>query len=232
MGDNQGYKQYINYFKKWDGAAMLGGIMMVVGFLLLWLGRGFVSYIFMIIGLVFGLGIFLYGSIGRKHEADFQSEIEHHAEKITFRELEEDPQFRYRVPKGTIEERVFEGFDLHEGLYIKQMKNAALCSSEYTYAKMLFLNDGFYIKRLCFSFVSDRKELSVFDIPYHTLEDISIQRERKTTTTINGKKLLVKTCFLCLTYHEGEKLLLPCKDDIYADEFVEDIKRKYMQPKG
>lgn len=229
MNEKNGYKQYINYFKKWDGAAMLGIIMMVVGFLFLWLGWSFTSYILMIIGLVGGLIVFLYGSIGRKHEADFQNEIAHHVEKLSFRELEEDPHFRGRVPKEKIEERVFEAFDLHDGLYIKPMKNASLCSSDYTYAKMLFLNDAFYIKILSFSFVSDQKETATYDIYYETLEDVTVERDRKTVTTVNNKKFLAKTCFLCLTYDGGKQLLLPAKDDIYTDEFAENLKRKYIE---
>ena len=182
MEENKGYKQYINYFKKWDGAAMLGGCMMVVGFLILWLGLGwgFITYLLMLVGLFGGLAVFLYGSIGRKHESDFQAEVAHRAETITFRELEEDPHFRRRVPKEKIEERIFEGFDLHDGLYVKPMKNAALCSSDYTYAKMLYLNDAFYIKVLAFSFISDKKELSAHEIYYDSLEDVTVERDRKT----------------------------------------------------
>lgn len=231
MEENKGYKQYVNYFKKWDGAAMLGGGMMVVGFLLLWLGWSYASYILSVIGLFGGLAIFLYGSIGRKHEEDFQNEVAHRAETITFRELEEDPHFRHRIPKEKIEERIFEAFDLHDGLYVKPMKNAALCSSDYTYAKMLYLNDAFYIKTLAFSFISDKKELSVHEIYYDSLEDVTVERDRKTITTVNNKRFLAKTCFLCLTYDGGKQLRLPAKDDIYTDEFAEALKRKYIEKK-
>ena len=233
MGEKQGYKQYINYFKKWDGAAMLGSIMMVVGFLILWLGLGwgYITYLLMMVGLFGGLAVFLYGSIGRKHEADFQAEVAHRAETITFRELEEDSHFRRRVPKEKIEERIFEAFDLCDGLYVKAMKNAALCSSDYTYAKMLYLNDAFYIKTLAFSFISDKKELSVHEIYYDSLEDVTVERDRKTITTVNNKRFLAKTCFLCLTYDGGKQLRLPAKDDIYTDEFAETLKRKYIEKK-
>ena len=231
MEENKGYKQYINYFKKWDGAAMLGMIMMVIGFLFLWLGWSFLSYILMIVGLVGGFVIFLYGSIGRKHEDDFKKEIEQRAESINFRELEEDSQFRSRVPKGNIEERVFEAFDLCDGLYIKPMKNAKLCSSDYTYAKMLFLNDAFYIKTLSFSFISDKKETATYDIPYDSLEDVTVERDRRTMTTLNNKKIMAKTCFLCMTYDGGKQLRLPANDDIYTDELAEAFKRKYIEKK-
>ena len=229
MEENKGYKQYVNYFKKWDGAAMLGGIMMVVGFLLLWLGWSFASYILSIVGLFGGLIVFLYGSIGRKTEADFQSEIAHRVEKMHFREFEEDPHFRGRIPKDKIEERVFEGFELYDGVYAKAMKNANLCSSEYTYAKLLTLNDAFYIKTMAFSFVSDKSEAATYDVPFAALEDATVLRERKLITTANNKKVMAKTCFLCLTYDGGKTLLLPAKDDIYTDEYADNLKRRYIK---
>ena len=231
MEENKAYKLYINYFKKWDGAAMLGIIMMVVGFLLLWLGWSYFSYLLSIVGLFGGLGIFIYGSIGRKHEDDFKKEIEQRAESINFRELEEESRFRGRVPKGKIEERVFEAFDLCDGIYIKPMKSANLCSSDYTYAKMLFLNDAFYIKTLSFSFISNKKEAATYDIPYDSLEDVTVERDRRTMTTLNNKKILAKTCFLCLTYGGGKQLRLPASDDIYTDEYAESLKRKYIEKK-
>ncbi len=225
MNNRKNFRNYINYFKKWEGMGALGIGMMAVGFLLLWLGFSFLSYILAIIGMVGGLGVFLYGSIGRAHEADLQSDIRHRAETIRFGELEEDPHFRRRVPKTLDEEQVFEGYVVRDGIYLKKLKTGKLCSSEYMYAKLLKLTDAYYIKILNFSFVSEEKELSIHEIPFDALEDVTVVRDRKTVTAINRKQFSAKTCFLCFVYDGGKQVLLPANDDIYTDDLAEKLKK-------
>ncbi len=157
MANKRERKNYINYFQKWDGMGTLGIGMMAVGFLSIWLGFSFITYIIGVVGMVGGLAVFLYGSIGRAHEADLQNEARLQVESLSFRELEEVPHFRRRVPKDNIEEHVFEGYILQDGLYLKKKKNGTLCSSEYLYAKMLTLCDAFYIKTVSFSYVEEKK---------------------------------------------------------------------------
>ena len=97
MNDN---KKIVNYFKKWDGAGPLGIGMMVVGFLAMWLGWSYFSYLLAILLMPAGLAVFLYGNIGRGTEDDLKDLIKKEWDKIGFKELEEDSQMRKRTPKN------------------------------------------------------------------------------------------------------------------------------------
>ena len=75
------HKKLINYFQKWDGAGPLGLGMMAVGFLALWLGWSYFSYILAIVLMPCGLGVFLYGNIGRGSDAEINDRIKKEWEK-------------------------------------------------------------------------------------------------------------------------------------------------------
>lgn len=227
MNNEKNYKSYVNYFQKWENAGITGLSLAAVGFLFLWLGMSFVSYILAIVLMVCGLALFFYGSIGRAHENDLQNQIDRTTEAIEFKELEEDTRrFFRRVPKD-LEVRVFVGYEMRQGLLIKKKKNGSLCSSEYTCAKMLFLTDAFYIKTVTFSFISDEKKKETFEIPFDTLEDVTVERDRF-PLTVGKKQFTAKTCRLCLRYDGGKLLHLPANDDIYTDEFANNLKRKLL----
>ena len=180
MKKENGYKNYINYFKKWDGAGPFGIGLMVLGVWLIWMGWQYIpfSYPIAMVLIPLGLVLFFYGNIGRASEADIQNCIEKSEEKIHFNELEEIPALRKRTPK-TLTEQKFEGYSLKKGVVFKKLKNGSLCSSEYDVAKMVTLNDGFYIKTLHFSFLSEEQEIVAYDVPFATLESITAERKKK-----------------------------------------------------
>lgn len=225
MKKDNGYKNYINFFKKWDGAGPLGIGLMVIGIWLIWMGWQYIpfSYPMAIVLIPAGLVLFFYGNIGRASEADIQNCIEKSEEKIHFNELEEIPSLRKRTPK-TLTEQSYRGYAMKKGLLFKKMKNGSLCTSEYDVAKMVTLTDGFYVKVLHFSFISDEHEIVSYDIPFSSLE--SITAERKSFNLMkNQVPYPTKTCYLVLTYEGGKKVKLPAKDDIYLEEEIEKLKR-------
>lgn len=220
------YKRFINYFTKWEGAALTGTGLLAFGAFCLWIGWGYSYYLFLlsIPSMIVGVVFFLYGNIGRATEADIRNIIPRKAEKLTFEELEEDIHLRRRTPKN-YDVTVFEGFDLHPGVYIKKLKNASLCSSEYDYAKMVMLNDAFYIKTSHFSFIADEEQSNVYDIAFDKVENIVVERSQENITS--GKNSYrAKNCHLVIVYDGGQKLALRANDDIYIDEMAENLKRK------
>ena len=60
------FKSNINYFKKWEGMATFGLCVMVVGFVLLWMGYGLTYFLggALIIG-----GVLYYSRIERTEQA-------------------------------------------------------------------------------------------------------------------------------------------------------------------
>ncbi|MBQ8432649.1 MAG: hypothetical protein IJX28_07170 [Clostridia bacterium] len=225
MQNGKNYKNFVNYFKKWEGAGMLGMCLMAVGFLFLWVGRSYLTYMISVFSIPVGIVIFLYGSIGRAGEADIKNVIERSAERIHFKELEEDSHLRKRTPKE-YKEQLYGGYSFHAGVLVKRMKNGSPCSSEYDVAKLMELNDGYYVKTLHFSFISDEFSTATHDVPFAGIEKIEVERTQETISC--GKKdFLTKSCHLVFTYDGGKRVLLPTNDDIYVDELAENLRRKH-----
>ncbi len=223
--DNINYKRFINFFKKWEGAALLGIGMLAAGALCLWLSRAISWYLYMLSGPLMAVGavFFIYGSIGRATEADIRELIPRFAEKIAFPELEELPISR-RVPKE-YETMEFKGFVLTPGNYLKRAKDASLMSSEYDYAKVAVLKDAYYVKTLRFSFVEKKEECATHDIRFDTITDITVVREKE-KLTCGKKEFTAKRCHLIFVYEDGKRLALPAGDDVLTDELAITLKRK------
>ena len=75
MKPEKEYRSYVNYFQKWEGAGMTGLGMLIVGFLFIWVGRSFLTYILSIVLFIVGGIFFLYGNMGRATESDLKELI-------------------------------------------------------------------------------------------------------------------------------------------------------------
>ena len=223
MKPNRDQKNYINYFRRWEGMSTLGAVLLVVGLLCLWLGGSIVSLFLMLALIPAGIVLFLYGSIGRATEGDFKRTAEDCLERIKFDEVEEEPRFRRRYLK-TPEIFPFSDYLMREGVMLKRRGSGHLCSSHYVCAKMMVLTDAFYIKAREFSFVSDEKTARDEEILFASIEKIEIVRQAR-ELTFGKVKYNAKTCELVITYDGGKTCTLPVKDDIYAEEFAERLER-------
>ncbi|MBQ9132783.1 MAG: hypothetical protein IJX62_10005 [Clostridia bacterium] len=218
-------KKLLNYFTKWEGAGSTGLCLMILGLAMIWFGRfaGYVFYILSVLTILVGAAIFFYGNIGRATESDLKEIIQHRKEKGQLPNIEENRAFRGRLPKS-IWELEFEGYIFREGLLFKRMKNASLISSEYSYTHMKVLNDAFYLKNTVFSLVEDSVTEQLLDIPFSSVTSITVERERK-NYPVGKKQYPASTCYVVFTYNDGQRLLLPQKDDIYVDELIEKLQK-------
>ena len=141
---------------------------------------------------------------------------------IQFSDLKESLEYRRRMSKNPTEE-TFGGYVFGDNVLMKKAKSGALVSSEYVCAKMLLLEDAFYIRSCSFSFIADEKRESEIEIPFSKIEKVEIERDTK-TYQVGKKELVAKTCFFVIT-HEGVQTRLPRKDDIYADELIVTLNR-------
>ena len=220
-------KKLLNYFKKWDGAGAVGVGLLALGALCLWLSTSYpIPFPITLALLIIGLPMFLYGNIGRGNETMANDYVKKNCQKISFPELESDRALHKRTLTEP-EEFEFGGYEMRRGLYFKKKKDASLISSEYTYAKVIVLKDAFYLKKMTFSLVSDEKTQQTFDIPFDSIHDITVERETFFVGTGEKNQFRAKTCFLAITYGEGEKLLLPTPDNAYVEEFADKMKRTY-----
>lgn len=220
------FKSNLNYYTKWDGYRTLGLCAMVVGFVCVWIPYSYFMYIIGGLGLVGGIGLFLFGSVESSTEAEIKEEIERRCGGIEFRELEKEHHFYHRVPKN-VEEFEFKGFDFGKENLLKRMKNGSYGSSAYIYAKMVLLTDAFYIKTRRFSLLKEGQTDETFEILASDIQNIEVRREKELRELEKGKKAELKLCHIVICYGEGKELLLPRNDDIYADEFVAKLKKQF-----
>ena len=218
-------KKMVNFFKKWEGMSTLGISLMAGGVFLLWIGMSYFSYILAIALLAVGGAAFIYGNFGRGNATQLDDSIKEHWASIRFPELEEVASLRKRTPKEP-EELTFEGFEMEEGLYFKKAKDASVISSKYTCIKMIVLNDAFYLKKHTFSFVNDEKSTETHDITFESIKEIGVLRNALTVGHDEKKRFSVKTCHVFINYGDGKQVLLPKKDDIYVEDFAEELKKK------
>lgn len=217
-------KNNIGFFTKWDGFPTLGLGMAIVGFGLLWLSFSFVFYILGGALLAVGFFLFIFGNFGRSTESEILDEIHRKCEGISFGEVETDHHFHNRVPTKR-EEHEFSGFVFDGDVMLKRLKNGSYASSRYRYAKMLLLTDALYVKTRSFSLIADEIKEDTWEIPAAGISDISVRRD-SVEKTVGKKTVTLKTCFIVVVY-EGGELLLPRDDDVYADEFVVHLKKRY-----
>lgn len=217
------FKSNINYFNKWEGLPTLGLCMIVVGFVSLWMAQSYLMYLgggALIIG---GFIVFIWGNSGRSNEGEIMAEIKRRTEGIEFSEVEKDHHFHKRVPAKE-EIMDFAGFVLREGVMLKKMKNGSVCSSEYCLVRAYILTDAFYIKSRTFSLVSEEENNVTDEILFSTVEDIKVERDRK-TIAFGKKQFSVSICNIAIVYDGGKTLLLPAKDDAYVDDVAAKLKK-------
>lgn len=213
------FKHYINYFKKNENMKLIGGGILIVGFISIWLRLGFL-WLLSVMLIPAGFVMFIIGSGGRASEADIDNYISRGMEKLEV-DLSEDKHYRKRILEH-IPAREVEGYLYDEGVMLKKAKNSSIRSSKYTKAIFHILSDELYITRRTISIVSTEKENETVEIPYDTLTNVEIVRQRGTKK--DGKKaFLVKETFIKISYGEGESFVTPIHDDITADEFANQI---------
>jgi hypothetical protein len=213
------FKHYINYFKKNENMKLIGGGILIVGFISIWLRLGFL-WLLSVMLIPAGFVMFIVGSGGRASEADIDKYISDNMDKLEV-DLSEDRHYRKRILEH-IPAREVEGYLYDEGVMLKKAKNSSIRSSKYTKAIFYTLSDELYITRRTISIVSTEKENETVEIPYDTLTNVEIVRQRGTKK--DGKKaFLVKETFIKISYGEGESFVTPIHDDITADEFANQI---------
>ena len=95
-------KSSVNYFKKSDTLQYVGGGLLIVSLISLWLGWGMISYIFAIIGTPTGLILFLVGASGKISDQDMDNYIQNKMADLKI-DIDND---RYYL-KGVHRRRIF-----------------------------------------------------------------------------------------------------------------------------
>ena len=225
------FKQNINYFKKSDAPKIIGAALAIIGLLMLWigLGYGYIGYILMVVFIVAGVAMFIYGSSGRASENDIDSDIARQMEGIEVN-LEEDKKRSKKVLKH-IPPKAIEGYVYNDGAMLKKAKNGSLRSSEYTKTMLYVLSDSLYISSRTISVTEPNVKDDTFDISYDLIEKVEITRGEK-DISFGKKTFKAKECFFSITYDGGKNINFPIHDDVDADELVNTIEKTMQSYKS
>ena len=218
------YKQNANFFKKSDTPKIVGGALAIIGLLMLWIGIGFgyIGYILMVVFIIAGVAMFIYGSSGRASENDLNIDISRQMEGIEIN-LEDDKKLSKKTLKH-IPPQAIEGHVFNENVMLRKTKNGSLFSSVYAKTMLYVLSDCLYISSRTVSLTEDNVVDDKFEISYDLIEKIEIIRGVK-DISFGKKTFKAKECFFSVTYDNGKTLNFPIHDDINADELVNTIEK-------
>ena len=215
-------KSSINYFKKSDTLQYVGGGLLIVSLISLWLGWGMISYIFAIIGTPTGLILFLVGASGKVSDQDMDNYIQNKMADLKI-DIDSDRHYQLKLLKH-LKEYTAEGYLLHDGVMLKKRKDGSIRSSEFSRAKIRILSDRLYIVHRQISLISEEVVSNKYEIAYDSISSVTVERDSK-RMIFNKNTFITKPCCLRIVYGESE-LLLPIADAITSDELAEAINRQ------
>ena len=215
-------KSSVNYFKKSDTLQYVGGGLLIISLVALWLGWGMISYIFAMIGTPTGLILFFIGASGRVSDQDMDNYIENKMADLSI-DIDNDRSYQTKLLKH-LKEYTAEGYIFNDGVMIKKRKDNSLRSSEFSRAKIRILSDRLYIVHRRISLISDEVISNKYEIYYDSISSVTVERDSK-RMIFNKNTFMTKPCCLRISYN-GTELALPIADAITSDELVDVINRQ------
>jgi hypothetical protein len=220
------------YYHQQDIVRPIGGGVLIVGLLLLFLRMGFISYILATVFIPVGLVLFLVGGSKLVSESDVQELVDHamldYDKSITNMNGYERIVLKQPAPVE------MEAYTFGENAkYFKRGKNSTPVSDVFTRTHLFYTKDSLMIvgRTLCISELNEAEGKGITDVS----EQISIAgiksasldvHETTVTLTNTGKPVTVKWCELVIMGHSEELMRIPTKNDMDASGLVDDLNRR------
>jgi hypothetical protein len=216
-----------NYFLKKGTLKYVGVAMAALGFLLYYVGWGWISYIVMCTCLPGGAVLFIVGSSGRAADEDIDEYIAVKMRGIS-RERELEKNFSARLsPLDSFYE--LEGYELSEGLMFAKTKGGSVRSSVFTKTLVYILTDGLYLVGRSISLIDEEKcEDRAGELLFSDMERAEICEEMK-SFNFRGNLFRVKDMRLKIVMKSGEEISIPMHDDLRSELIVERINREIQR---
>ena len=220
------------YYHQQDIVRPIGGGVLIVGLLLLFLRMGFISYILATVFIPVGLVLFLVGGSKLVSESDVQELVDHamldYDKSVTNMNGYERIVLKQPAPVE------MEAYTFGENAkYFKRGKNSTPVSDVFTRTHLFYTKDSLMIvgRTLCISELNEAEGKGITDVS----EQISIAgiksasldvHETTVTLTNTGKPVTVKWCELVIMGHSEELMRIPTKNDMDASGLVDDLNRR------
>lgn len=220
-------KKLEKYFSLSDTTYIVGGVILVVSFFLLWLGMAYNYWMFLvgIVAAVTGIVMFIVGSIGRIGAEDIDKVRDVRLENFC-REQLEDVRLAKRMAQH-IEPTYIVQYDREgEGLESRRGRDGIWRTSIVSAFRIFYLHDGIIVARHSFSVLGGFEEiLPATEYKYEELEKAEIVR--KQVKLVSGKNTYTVTrAEMVITAKDGTVVLRSqISDDMDADNIATTLNR-------
>jgi hypothetical protein len=220
------------YYHQQDIVRPIGGGVLIVGLLLLFLRMGFISYILATVFIPVGLVLFLVGGSKLVSESDVQELVDHamldYDKSITNMNGYERIVLKQPAPVE------MEAYTFGENAkYFKRGKNSTPVSDVFTRTHLFYTKDSLMIvgRTLCISELNEAEGKGITDVSEQIslagIKSASLDVHETTVTLTNtGKPVTVKWCELVIMGHSEELMRIPTKNDMDASGLVDDLNRR------
>ena len=220
------------YFHQKDILRPIGGVLLPVGLLVIYLGWGIVSYVFGAIAVPLGLIFFIIGGARYVSDNDM-AELLDHATLGYDRSVTEMPGYDRVIMKHPAPFEITAYSFGADAAYFKKGKNGTPVSDRYTRAHIFYTKDALWVlgRRVSLSGIDEAtgKGITCFEhqFSFEELTAASLETyETPVTLTNTGKTVTVKWYELVLMSGEDELFRIPAGNALDVTDLVYEINRR------
>lgn len=220
-------KKLQNYFSLSDTTYLVGGVLLVIAFIFVWLGMSYNYWMFLIgaVLAVVGLAMFILGSIGRIGAEDIDKARDVRLENFAREQLEDvylARRMATHIEHPYIVQYDYEGDDLQS----RHGRDGAWRTSVVSAFRMFFLHDSLLLMRHSFSILTDFDEVTpATEYKYSDLGRAEVVRD--TVKLKSGKNSFTVNHAVLTVYDNDGNLIFRSQvaDDMDADHLADTINR-------
>ena len=211
-------KQHENYFKRNDVLLLIGAAMLVIGAILVFVGKR--RWLMpCCIGMVIGAVLFIIGTTVRVSEKEILAYLTRQLEGF---DLSYDTlAVHERRVLRNVQPIVVENYDYEQGDMLRRTKDGVV-SSRYMKTAIFTLTDAFIVRSRTVSLISGETKNKRIEIPFDSVDEIKVIREDK-KLTFNNKEFDITTDKLLIRYGNGYKFVTPLHVDIKSSELQDKL---------
>lgn len=220
------------YYRQKDILRPIGSVLLPVGLVALWLGYGWISYIFATVAIPLGLVLFFLGGLRLITDTDLQEQLDH-AMLDYDKEITDMTGYERIVLKQPAPVEISAYCFGEKARYFKKGKKGTLVSDVYVRSRLFFTKDTLILvsRKLSVAELNEATGEGITDtclyIPFSAVKSVElVPHENEITLTNTGKTLTAPWCELLLVSAQGERITIPVQNDMDAANLIEAITRR------
>lgn len=220
------------YYRQKDILRPIGSVLLPVGLVALWLGYGWISYIFATIAIPVGLVLFIFGGMRIITDTDLQEQLDH-AMLDYDKEITDMAGYERTVLKQPAPLEISAYHFGEEARYFKKGKKGTLVSDVYVRSHLFFTKDTLILisRKLSVADLDEATGAGITDtlcsLPFSAIKSAElVRRKNEITLTNNGRTLTATWYELMLVNNKEETVVIPVQNDMDAANLLDAIHRR------